>query len=116
MVEGEAVPGSGWRVRYDGSRSDVDALKAWLEREESLSGLVREGALRIEERSRSGAGPEHMGSQTELVLLVIGTVANLTTIGASASASVRAWRANRERVTGDTTPEATVEPLDPDQE
>ncbi|GAQ54493.1 hypothetical protein a10_04306 [Streptomyces acidiscabies] len=111
MAEGEAVPVSGWRVRYDGSRGDVDALKAWLEREEALSGLVR-----IEERSRSGAGPEHMGSQTELVLLVIGTVANLTTIGASASASVRAWRANRERVTGDTTPEATVEPLDPDQE
>ena len=116
MAEGAAVPGAGWRVRYDGSRSDVDALKAWLEREESLSGLVRAGELRIAAKSRVGDGPEHMGSQTELVLQVIGTVANLTTIGASVAASARAWRANRERVTGEPTPEPTVEELDPGQE
>ncbi|MFM9449086.1 effector-associated constant component EACC1 [Streptomyces acidiscabies] len=115
MAEGEA-PTSGWRVRYDGSRGDVDALKAWLEREESLSGLVRAGELRIVAKARAGDGPEYMGSQTDLMLLVIGTVANLTTIGASLAASARAWRENRERVTGEPTPEPTVEELDPDQE
>ncbi|WP_416972385.1 hypothetical protein [Streptomyces sp. 4F14] len=112
MAEGEAVAGSGVRVRLDGSRGDVGALKAWLEREEPLGRLVREGKLRIEERARGGEGREHMGVELELVLqLVEGVVATGTLLGWT-KRSVDSWKENRRQVErGTTLPEPRVEPF-----
>jgi len=105
------------RVRLGGSRGDVGALKAWLEREESLGRLVREGKLRIEERAGGGEGREHMGVELELVLqLIEGAVATGTLLGWT-KRSVDAWKENRRQVErGVEHPDPVVEPLEPDQE
>ncbi|MHC5903164.1 hypothetical protein ACVNF4_04510 [Streptomyces sp. S6] len=115
MADGEAVPESGWRVRLGGG-SDADALKAWLEREELLGGLVREGRLRFEVRPSAGGEHEHMGLQMDLVVQIVDSVADLATIGGVLLSSVHAWRSNRDRVTGEATADPPVDPLDPDQE
>ncbi|QNP70797.1 hypothetical protein IAG44_16040 [Streptomyces roseirectus] len=117
MSDGDAVAGSGVRVRVDGNRRDVGALKAWLEREEPLRRLVLEGGLKIEERSRDSAGREHMGVDVELVIRILeGAVTTGTLLGWT-KRSVDSWKENRRQVErGTTFPDPLVEPLDPDQD
>ena len=123
MAEGEGVAGRGIRVRLDGraSRSDVAALKAWLERETSLEELVRDGHLRIIERPRADGPSGHMGAGMEIVLALVGGGA---TGGASVvfrelldqtKRAVAAWLANRREVESGDPPEGRVDPVDLDE-
>ncbi|MEU6812859.1 hypothetical protein ABZ920_28540 [Streptomyces sp. NPDC046831] len=119
MAEGEGVAGRGIRVRLDGSasRSDVGALKAWLEREKPLEELVRAGRLRILERPRTDGPPGHMGTGMEIVLAVVTSAA---TVGfeqllAQTTRAVSAWLANRREVESGDPPEGRVDPVNLDE-
>ncbi|MER5911583.1 hypothetical protein ABT124_14000 [Streptomyces sp. NPDC001982] len=119
MTEGDAVPELGVRVRLDGraSDSDVNALKAWLEREKPLEERIREDTLRIEVRHRTDQPPGHMGFGTEIVLVVLGsaTSAAVTGLMGYVERAVRAWLENRGRVESGESPTPNVEPLDSDE-
>lgn len=113
MAEGEGVADQGIRVRLDAraSRSDISALKAWLEREKVLEGL------RIVERPRGDAPDGHMGVAMEIWLAV---VSSTTTIAVSklldqTARAVQAWRANRREVESGEPPEASVDPVNLDE-
>ncbi len=116
MAEGEAVPGSRVRIRFDGDPGDADALKAWLEREEWLGARVREGKLRIVEQPGADGGREHMGGALEVVVQVLAATASLTEIVRNVQLSVQAWRANSNQVDREDTPDPRVDPLEPDQD
>jgi hypothetical protein len=118
MAEGDAVAGLGVRVRLDGRahRSDVSALKAWLEREEVLRGAVDEGALTIEEQVSADGPDGHMGADYEIVLLITGTLLNVAQLAEYTARAVKAWRDNRRRVESGEPPETRVDRLDRDGE
>lgn len=119
MAEGDAVPGSGVRVRLDGRAggSDITALKAWLEREKPLAERIRDETLRVEERPRTDRPQDHMGFGTEIVLMMAGsaTSAAVTELVRYVERAVRAWLENRRRVESGEAPRASVEPLDRDE-
>ncbi|MEU0602557.1 hypothetical protein ABZ484_30665 [Streptomyces sp. NPDC006393] len=119
MAEGDGVAGRGIRVRLDGSASnnDVAALKAWLEREKPLDDRVRDGQLQILERSRPGGPPGHMGAGMEILLVVIGAGAEAVfrELLEQTRRAVAAWLENRRRVESGDSPEARVDPVNPDQ-
>ncbi|MEU7054668.1 hypothetical protein [Streptomyces sp. NPDC046197] len=118
MAEGDGVAGRGIRVRLDGSasRSDVGALKAWLERERPLEELVREGQLRILERPRTDGPSGHMGIGMEIVLVLVGAGANVAfkELLEQTKRAVAAWRTNRGEVESGDPPEGHVDPVNLD--
>ncbi|MEW2293319.1 hypothetical protein ABZ719_11500 [Streptomyces sp. NPDC006743] len=115
MAEGEGVAGRGIRVRLDGNASnrDIDALKAWLERENPLEELVADGRLRILERPRSDAPPGHMGAGMEILLVLAGAGAEVLfgELLEQTRRAVAAWRENRRRVEPGPPPEESVDPV-----
>jgi hypothetical protein len=119
MAEGEGVAGRGIRVRLDGSASnkDVSALKAWLERENPLDELVRDGRLRILEQPRSDVPPGHMGAGMEILLVVVGVGADVVfkELLAQTRRAVTAWRDNRHRVEPGASPKERVDPVNVDE-
>lgn len=108
----------GIRVRLDGtaSQSDVGALKNWLEREQPLEELVRQGRLRIQERAGTDESGTPMGVGMEILLTLTGSAA--TAVFAEVLQQVRraveAWRANRREVEDGDPPDGLVDPVDPD--
>ncbi|MGP4010604.1 hypothetical protein [Streptomyces sp. 4N124] len=121
MAEGDGVADRaerGIRVRLDetAGEGDLDALRKWLEREQPLDEMVREGTLRIHERARTDETGAPMGAGMEIVIELIGAAASavflqlLTQVGRS----VDAWRANRRQVEDGEPPAGTVDPLDGD--
>lgn len=118
MAEGDAVAGLGVRVELERGtrRSEVNALKAWLEREELLKRAVDEGALTIEEQVSADGSDGHMGADYEIVLLITGTLVNVAQLVDYTTRAVKAWRDNRRRVGSGEPPETRVDPLDPDGE
>ncbi|WP_308298782.1 hypothetical protein [Streptomyces sp. GESEQ-35] len=106
------------RVRLDGtaSGSDLDALRKWLEREQPLDEMVREGRLRIQERARTDETGAPMGVGTDIVIQLIGAAAGAVFLQLlnQVGRSVEAWRANRREVQDGEPPTGTVDPLDGD--
>lgn len=100
------------RVWMDGNtgRSEVSALKAWLEREKPLEELVRSGDLRIEERVREDTPPGRMGPDWEIVLRVVETFTGVALLAEQTKRAVDAWRTNRGRVGQGEPPRPRVEP------
>jgi hypothetical protein len=106
MAEGDGVVTRGIRIRLDGtaSESDIGALHKWLEREKPLADLARTDQLRIDERSRTDEAGAHRGAAGAMFQTVVDQVVR----------SVEAWRANRRAVEDGEPPEASVEPVRPD--
>ncbi|MEU6256655.1 hypothetical protein [Streptomyces sp. NPDC047043] len=119
MAEGDGVANQEIRVRLDetATRSDVVALKMWLEREKPLDELARAGRLRIDERQepRDGAGAP-MGLGMEIVVAMIGAGASAVfkELLQQVKDAVTAWQANRSDVEDGDPPEARVTTVDPD--
>lgn len=118
MAEGDAVAGTGVRVRLDSSasRTDAGALQTWLEQEQPLQELVRGGSLRIDVRPSTDAQQPHMGSPWEIVLHILGDVTTVATLAEYTTRAVRAWQENRRRVENGEPPRTRVEPLDSDED
>ncbi|MGW0708170.1 hypothetical protein ACWD4G_19820 [Streptomyces sp. NPDC002643] len=100
------------RVWLDGNagRSDVSALKAWLEREKPLDELVRDRTLRIEERAREDTPPGRMGPDWEIVLHVVQGFAAVAQLVEQTKRAADAWRTNRSRVERGEPPTPRIEP------
>jgi hypothetical protein len=118
MAEGDGVVTRGIRIRLDGtaSESDIGALHKGLEREKPLADLARTDQLRIDERSRTDEAGAPMGIGMDIVVAVIGGAAGamFQTVVDQVVRSVEAWRANRRAVEDGEPPEASVEPVRPD--
>lgn len=113
MAEGEGVADQGIRVRLDesASRSDVSALKAWLERETLLENL------RIIERPRGDVPEGHMGAGMEIWLVVVSSATTVMTdrLLNQVIRAVRAWRDNRREVENGAPPRVDVDPVNLDE-
>ncbi|MFD7812080.1 hypothetical protein ACFV6E_03890 [Streptomyces sp. NPDC059785] len=106
-------------VRLDESAtdSDVGALKKWLERENLLQELVRDGRLQIQERAGTDARGNPMGAGMEILLAFVGASAStlFTEVLAQTRRGVRAWRENRRSVESGDPPHCDVDPADVDE-
>ncbi|MFG2130985.1 hypothetical protein ACGFNV_24645 [Streptomyces sp. NPDC048751] len=113
MAEGEGVADQGIRVRLDesASRSDVSALKAWLEREQLLE------ELRIVERPRGDVPDGHMGVAMEIWLVVVSSSTTVVTdrLLSHITRAVRAWQDNRREVESGEPPQVRVDRVNPDE-
>ncbi|MDO0934769.1 hypothetical protein QQY66_24945 [Streptomyces sp. DG2A-72] len=121
MAEGDGVADRderAIRVRLDetASEGDLDALRKWLEREQPLDEMVREGRLRIHERARTDETGAPMGVGMEIVIQLIGAAGGAVFLQLlnQVGRSVDAWRANRRQVEDGEPPTGTVDPLDGD--
>ncbi|MBN0043432.1 hypothetical protein JS756_04815 [Streptomyces actuosus] len=120
MAEGDAVAGSGVRVRLDGGvgGSDVSALKTWLEQEQPLAELIRAHRVTVEERHRTDEPDgRHMGLGTEILLVIVGSTATVTATSLieHVERAVKAWLANRRQVESGEPPRPTISELDSDE-
>ncbi|MFE9771296.1 hypothetical protein ACFYOV_06410 [Streptomyces sp. NPDC005931] len=115
MAEGDGVANQGIRVRLDGTASerDVGALRRWLEREQPLDELVREGRLQIRERRRTDETGAPMGAGMEIVVVIVGAAATVVfqELLDRVKRAVSAWQANRRDVEDGEPPEDRVEPV-----
>jgi len=118
MAEGDSVADRGIRVRLDGNvrQGDVGALKNWLEREQPLEQLVRDGRLRIQERAGTDEHGTPMGVGMEILLTMVGaaTTAVFAEVLKQVRQAVEAWQANRREVEDGDPPDSRVDPVDPD--
>ncbi|MFF3328592.1 hypothetical protein ACFYWX_03370 [Streptomyces sp. NPDC002888] len=113
MAEGEGVADQGIRVRLDesASRSDVTALKTWLERESLLE------ELRIIERPRGDVPDGHMGVGMEIWLVVVSSATTVVTdrLLNHIIRAVRAWQDNRREVESGEPPRVDVDSVNLDE-
>jgi hypothetical protein len=118
MAEGDGVANQETRVRLDetATRSDVVALKMWLEREKPLDELARAGCLRIDEgqEPQDGTGAT-MGFGMEIVLVLIGAGVSVLRqlLLVQVKGVVAAWQANRSGVEDGDPPAVRVTTVDP---
>ncbi|MEU3033788.1 hypothetical protein [Streptomyces griseoaurantiacus] len=122
MAEGDGVADQGIRVRLSGSadESDIDALKSWLEREQPLEALVREGKLVIQVRSdTAGAGERGspMGLGMEIFLAFVGGASGelLRRVTGTVERAFHAWQENRRDVESGDPPDGRVDAVTPDE-
>ncbi|MEU7720205.1 hypothetical protein [Streptomyces tibetensis] len=110
-----AVLGVRVRLGAGGTVDDVRALKTWLEREESLAGLLSEEKLSIEEQTSTDGTKGRLGPDLELVLKILGDVVTLVALTEYTTRAVKTWTNNRRRLQGGD-PEPQIRTLDTDGE
>ncbi|WND19561.1 hypothetical protein [Streptomyces violaceus] len=94
---------------------DVRALRAWLERDEPLEGLLSAGELRIEERTSTDGPKGRLGPDIELVLQLLGHAATVVALTEYTNRAVKTWKNNRRRLQGGE-PDSEIRPLGSDGE
>jgi hypothetical protein len=122
MAEGDGVADQGIRVRLSGTAddSDIDALKSWLEREQPLEALVREGRLLIQMRSDTTATVERgspMGLGMEIFLAFVGGASGelIRRVTVTVERAFSAWQENRRDVERGDPPDGRVDAVTPDE-
>lgn len=122
MAEGDGVADRGIRVRLSGTAddSDIDALKSWLEREQPLEALVREGRLVIQMRSDTSATVERgnpMGLGMEIFLAFVGGASGelVRRVTVTVERAFSAWQENRRDVERGDPPDGRVDAVTPDE-